>query len=122
MMKNVSLIAAGSGLAALVVLLTAQGRSDENKKPAAQDKAAQVKAADEPSKRPEDEAAIRKVSGDFLKAVEKGDAKAVAAFWTEEGEYITEDGTTIRGRADLEAAYAKALAKNKKLKVEVHIE
>jgi uncharacterized protein (TIGR02246 family) len=124
MIKNLSLLAAGCGLAALAALLTTQVRSDENNKAAAQDNAAQSKAADEPksAKRHEDEAAIRKVSADFLKAVEKGDAKAVAAFWTEDGEYITEDGTTIRGRADLEAAYAKALAKNKKLKLEVNIE
>jgi hypothetical protein len=43
-----------------------------------------VKADDEP-KRPADEDAIRKTSADFIKAMEKGDAKAVAAFWTEQG-------------------------------------
>jgi uncharacterized protein (TIGR02246 family) len=77
--------------------------------------------ADEP-KRTSDEDAIRKASADFVKAMEKGDAKAVAAFWTEQGEYIGDDGTTIRGRKAIEAAYAKMFDKVKKLKLDVTVE
>lgn len=73
-------------------------------------------------KRAEDTAAIRKAAAEFKSHVEKGDAKAVAAAWTEDGEYIDDDGTTIRGRAAIEAAYAKAFAKNNKLKVELTVE
>src|SRR5262249_42263095 len=66
--------------------------------------------------------AIRRTTADFIKAVEKGDAKAVAEFFTEEGEYVGDDGTTLHGRAAIEAAYAKALSKNKTSKVETTID
>jgi uncharacterized protein (TIGR02246 family) len=77
--------------------------------------------ADDP-KRKADEDAIRKSSEDFAKAFEKGDAKVVAAFWTEDGEYIDEDGTTLRGRKAIEAAYAKLFAKSKKMRLEINLE
>jgi uncharacterized protein (TIGR02246 family) len=72
--------------------------------------------------RADDEAAVRKATADFIKAVEKGDAKAVAAAWTENGEYIDDDGTTLRGRAAIETAYAAAFAKKKNPKLEITIE
>src|SRR5262245_37919759 len=43
-----------------------------------------------------DEEAIRAQSLGFSQALEKGDAKALVGYWTEEGEYTSEDGTTIR--------------------------
>jgi uncharacterized protein (TIGR02246 family) len=66
--------------------------------------------------------AIRRISRDLLRALEKGDARAVAAFWTDEGEYVGPDGATVRGRAAIQAAYAKFLAANPKLKAEGHID
>jgi uncharacterized protein (TIGR02246 family) len=127
MNQKVGLLAAGAVLVAVVAFLATQVRSaDDNKTagPGEQVKAAQTKPAADPkdSKRPEDEAAIRKAAADFIKLVEKGDAKGVAAAWTEDGEYIDDDGTTIRGRAAIEAAYAKAFAKKKKTNVEINIE
>jgi uncharacterized protein (TIGR02246 family) len=127
MNQKVGLLAAGGVLVALVVFLATQSRSADDNKPAGPGEqvkaAAQAKPADAPAtKRPEDEAAVRKAAADFIKAVESGDAKAVAAAWTEDGEYIDDDGTTIRGRANIEAAYAKAFAKKKKTKVEINIE
>jgi uncharacterized protein (TIGR02246 family) len=123
MNRKVCLLATGSVLVALVVLLTSQVRS-AGQNTAGQGKAQPAKAAGDPTptKRPDDEAAIRKASADFIKLVEKGDAKAVAASWTEEGEYIDDDGTTIRGRAAIEEAYARAFAKKQKVKVEINIE
>jgi uncharacterized protein (TIGR02246 family) len=83
----------------------------------------QAQAADPPkdSKRKTDEEAVRKVTADFFQALEKGDAKAVAGFWTEEGEYVAENGTTLRGRKAIEEEYAEEFAKNK-LKVEGTVE
>jgi uncharacterized protein (TIGR02246 family) len=123
MKKKLSLLAAGAALIALVAFLATQGRSADSKKKGEPDQAALAKA-DNPkdTKRADDDAAIRKAAADFIKLVEKGDAKAVAAAWTEDGEYITDDGTTIRGRADIEAAYAKSFAKKKNVKVEMNIE
>ena len=56
------------------------------------------------------------------RALEKGDAKGLAALWTDEGEYVGGDGTTLRGRAAVEAAYAKFFAKAPNLKADVTID
>jgi uncharacterized protein (TIGR02246 family) len=65
-----------------------------------------------------DEKAIREAAQGLARAFEKGDAKAMAAFWTEEGEYVDESGVPIRGRAALEKAYTEFFANRKELKVE----
>jgi uncharacterized protein (TIGR02246 family) len=124
MNRKLCLLATGGLLVALLAFLSTQAGSADDNKPGEPNKVGQVKGAADPkeTKRPEDEAAVRKTSADFTKAIEKGDAKAVAAFWTEQGEYIDDDGTTIRGRADIEAAYAKAFARNNKIRVETTIE
>jgi uncharacterized protein (TIGR02246 family) len=124
MKRSVCFLAAGGALVAVVAFLTTQVQSSGQDKRPQPDKAPPAKeAADaKDTKRPDDEAAIRKMTADFAKAVEKGDAKAVAAFWTEEGEYIDDDGTTLRGRAAIEAAYAKAFAKKKGTKLDISIE
>src|SRR5579864_118813 len=57
-------------------------------------------------KRATDEALIRKQAAEFVQAFNKGDAKTLAALWTQEGEYIDDDGTTYRGRAAIENVYA----------------
>src|SRR5262245_52485095 len=122
MKTKVCMLGAGGVLVVLVALLTRPVRSAGKNRAAAQEKTAPAKAAVESRDTKEDEAAVRKATADFIKVVEKGDAKAVAASWTENGEYIDDDGTTIRGRAALEAAYAKAFAKKKNVKVEMTIE
>lgn len=66
-----------------------------------------------------DRQAIRQRVESFVKAFESGDAAAVAAHWTEAGEYIADDGTTLQGREAIKKAYAKLFAKNKKFKVKV---
>jgi uncharacterized protein (TIGR02246 family) len=130
MKHTLCLLTAGGALAVLVPMLTTQPRSvgqtksTEPAKTAEPAKALPAKASAEAAdpKHAEDDAAIRKGAEAFLKAFEKGDAKAVAAFWTEEGEYISDDGTTVRGRAAIEAAYAKSFAKKKNVKLNITIE
>jgi uncharacterized protein (TIGR02246 family) len=125
---RVATVAVGGVLVALIVFLTAQVQSAGDETLAARRKRTPVLLPAEPfeakreTKRADDEAAIRKGAADFVKAVEKGDAKAVAAFWTEDGEYIDDDGTTIQGRANIEATYAKGFADKKRVKVEMTIE
>ena len=63
-----------AGAAAVALLLG--GRADESA--LAGEKKDMTKEAD---------AAIRKLAADFVKAFDKHDAKALAALWTEEGEY-----------------------------------
>jgi uncharacterized protein (TIGR02246 family) len=69
------------------------------------------------STRKADEADIRKVSEALARAFEKGDAKAVGAFFTAEGEYVDEDSQPLSGRAALEKAYAQFFAKREAVKV-----
>jgi uncharacterized protein (TIGR02246 family) len=58
-----------------------------------------------------DTEAIKKAGQSFVKAYLAGDAKAMAAHWTENGEYYSDDGTVLRGRADIEKSYAALFAK-----------
>jgi uncharacterized protein (TIGR02246 family) len=118
MNKKACLLVAGGVLLTLSAFLTTQVRSADQGKSSKSKAVPRVKE----SRRSEDETALRKASADFIKMVEKGDAKAVAASWTENGEYIGDDGTVIRGRAAIEAAYAKAFARNKNLKIESTVE
>lgn len=68
--------------------------------------------------RPTDEQAIRSAAQSLAHAFEKGDAKALAACFTEEGEYIDENANPVRGRAALAKAYAEFFAKRPEVKVE----
>jgi uncharacterized protein (TIGR02246 family) len=124
MKRSVCCVAVGGVLVALVGFLVTQVRSAGQTGPSAAKKAEPAKAPAESSdtKRADDEAAVRKATADFIKAVEKGDAKAVAAAWTENGEYIDDDGTTIRGRDAIQAAYARAFARKKNPKIAITIE
>ena len=61
----------------------------------------------EGSSREADRAAILQSGRNFTAAFEKGDAKAVAALWTEQGEYESDDATEPRGRAAIEAAFTR---------------
>ncbi|MGD9646491.1 MAG: SgcJ/EcaC family oxidoreductase [Pirellulales bacterium] len=54
-----------------------------------------------------DEKAIRASAEKFLAAFRSGDGKALAAAWTENGEYVNDQGVAIRGRAAIEKAYAE---------------
>ena len=41
----------------------------------------------------------------FVEAFEKGDAKAVAAFWAEDGDYVDLSGRRLQGRPAIEDAF-----------------
>lgn len=84
----------------------------------AEDRTANRRAGDADQSRKDDEAAIREASRAFARAFEKGDAQAVANFWTEDGEYDSEDGPPIHGRAALAKAYADFFSKREAVKVE----
>jgi uncharacterized protein (TIGR02246 family) len=66
-----------------------------------------------------DRDAIVKTVRLFADAFNKGDAKAVAALWTENGESRDASGRTFLGRAAIEKAYAEAFKANKGAKIEV---
>ena len=69
-----------------------------------------------------DEESIRKGAGEFSKAFEKGDAKAIAAMWVEHGEYEDDQNKTIRGRDAIEKAYTEIFEQKKGGKIDVEIQ
>jgi uncharacterized protein (TIGR02246 family) len=79
-------------------------------------------AQKEPEDRPADCDGVRKALDAFCATFQSGDAKVLATLWTAEGEYISDDGESFRGRAALEKAYAEFFAKNPDNKLEVEVE
>ncbi|MEM8680494.1 MAG: SgcJ/EcaC family oxidoreductase [Planctomycetota bacterium] len=67
-------------------------------------------------------AAIRQTSASYLKAFDAGDAQAVAAHWTEDGDYLGQDGQGLRGREAIEKAFAKFFSEAPGAKLRVHVE
>lgn len=51
--------------------------------------------------------AIRQSADEFVAAFNRGDAAAVAALWTEDGDYTDESGQVFAGREAIEKAYAE---------------
>ena len=99
-------VALGGALA--VGLLAARDRQPEVTKP-----------ADEP--READREAIRQAGEAFAAAFEKGDARAVAALWTDAAEYVHEDGVTLRERAEIEKAFTQVFKDGPPAKFEVDV-
>jgi uncharacterized protein (TIGR02246 family) len=61
-----------------------------------------------PADRPGDREVIGKLGQDFREAFGRGDAKALAGLYTEQGEYYDDTtGEAFRGRGEIEMAYAK---------------
>lgn len=69
-----------------------------------------------------DEKAVRKALAEFATAFGSGNAKAVGALFTAEGEYVSDDGTTIQGRAEVESDYAEFFKKNPENALDVEVE
>jgi uncharacterized protein (TIGR02246 family) len=68
-----------------------------------------------------DAEAIAKSARDFTAAFARGDAKAVAAMWSEEGESEDADGAVVRGREAIEKAFAETFKDKKQGKLDVEI-
>jgi uncharacterized protein (TIGR02246 family) len=79
-------------------------------------------AAQETVSKGADEEGIRQQSREFAKAFESGNAKAVASFWTEQGEYFDDTGLALRGRAEIEKEFAQFFKEHPKSQVAVEIE
>src|SRR5260370_25024810 len=86
----------------------------------AQDRAVAADKDKDPPPSPEMEA-VRKTADAFTKAFNAGDAQAVAAFWTKDGEFVGADGDTLRGRHEIEKSYAEFFKSNPKAAIAVNI-
>jgi uncharacterized protein (TIGR02246 family) len=58
---------------------------------------------------------------EFIAAFEKGDAKAVAAFWLPDGTYVDAEGREYKGQAAIEKLYAKVLPDLKGSKLHIFV-
>ena len=76
--------------------------------------------ADEPKDKAAEEAALLKTAEAFVEAFHKGDAKAVAAFWTKDGDYTDQEGHTVKGQEAIEKSFTAFFAENKGLKLHRH--
>ena len=75
-------------------------------------------AQDEPAEAPE-LTAVRAQIKSYVDAFNKHDAKAVAAHWTADGEFITPAGNQIQGQANLEKEFSEYFAEAKDAKLEI---
>jgi uncharacterized protein (TIGR02246 family) len=66
--------------------------------------------------------AIRKSCQAFAAAFNKGDAKAVASLWTEDGDYIDESGREFKGREAIEREYASFFAANPGVQIKIVVD
>lgn len=69
-----------------------------------------------------DLAAIRAGAEAFVAAFNKGDAGAVAALWTEDGEYVDDSGRAFSGRAAIEQGYAQFFDDNPDSRIRVVVD
>jgi uncharacterized protein (TIGR02246 family) len=67
----------------------------------------------------QDEVALRQRAEAFVAAFNTGDAKALAAFWTPDGDYIDQTGLSFKGREAIEGAYQGLFAAHQGLKLGV---
>jgi uncharacterized protein (TIGR02246 family) len=63
--------------------------------------------------------AIRKEVVESVLAFNKRDAKAVAAFWTKDGEYVDESGQTFVGREAIEGHFAEIFASHPEFQLQL---
>lgn len=75
-----------------------------------------------PDGRDADRAAIGAAAAEFAKAFAAGNASAVAAAWTENGELYDDDGSVTRGRAAIEKAYAEFFKAKPNAKINVAVQ
>jgi uncharacterized protein (TIGR02246 family) len=68
-----------------------------------------------------EEKGVRATAESFVTAFNRGDAKAIAALWTNDCEYVDETGRIFRGRDTIEKEYAAFFTAHPGLKVETSI-
>ncbi len=71
-----------------------------------------------PADRKADEQALRQLIDAFTKSYNAGDAKALAAMFTVDGEIVEQSGETIHGRAAIEEFFAAEFEQHPKSKME----
>jgi uncharacterized protein (TIGR02246 family) len=68
----------------------------------------------------EDEKALQTIRAAYTKAFNSGDAKALATFWAQDGEFVDAEGKSYRGRSAIEKEFKDFFAKEKGLALEIN--
>jgi uncharacterized protein (TIGR02246 family) len=68
----------------------------------------------------DEEKALQRRAEEFVAAFNSGDARAVAAFWAPDGDYVDKARTTFKGRKAIEAAFQKQFAVARGGKLRIH--
>ncbi len=66
-----------------------------------------------------DEKAIQDAAAAFVKAFDAGDANALAALWSDDGDYVEASGQHLRGKEAILKAYQTLFKENKGLKLQI---
>ncbi len=107
----VVLLVAGAALAIGQYVAIGKASPQQDLNVAAEAKA--LVAAQEPAK--------GERAAEFIAAFNAGDAKAVAGFWTPEGDYIDQSGKQYKGREAIEKLYSRIFAANQGAKLAVTV-
>ena len=78
--------------------------------------------AQNPSDTPPEKAAVIANDRAYEAAYAKADVKALAAFFSEDAEYTSDEGQIFRGRAEIEDAIRSAFAGNKGAKLAIEVD
>ena len=122
-MKRKLFYVLAAGLIAGLGVAWAAARDDQPEKVKAPETA---KGAREPQtsdgEHDADRQAIHQAARAFARAFNDGDARAVAALWTEQAEYVDDSGAVLHGRAAIEKAYAELFKTHPKARMDVQTE
>ncbi len=83
---------------------------------------AEPKAVAGKTEEKEAEAAVAESGARFVAAYNRHDAKAIAAGFTATAEFVTEDGTTIRGREAIEQHFVAVFSEFPKAQLQLHVD
>lgn len=125
-MRSPLILMTAVAVLAIVCLVTAQEKAAPKAGAKSSAKTPAVKpatpAATAPIKGNADEEAIRTAEATYVKAYLQGDAKAVAAHFTADAEYVDEDGHVLQGRDAIEKSLAVSFANEPGSQLEATIE
>jgi uncharacterized protein (TIGR02246 family) len=107
-----AVVAAGSFVAACRAPARAEDRKAEKQEPPA-------KGEERKAEKNEPPASGRRAA--FIAAYNKGDARAVASFWTPNATFVDATGREYKGREAIEKLYAKQFAAKKGAKLVIHV-
>jgi uncharacterized protein (TIGR02246 family) len=100
----------------------AQKKAAKDDVKASDDAKASKDDSEKADERSPDEEAILKTAETFARAYAEGDAKAAAAHFTENAEYIDEEGNRFQGRDEIERNFERFFSDNKGVSFDIDVD